>query len=361
MASSSKKMRALLAAAAMAAWFGAAAGSAAPGSDRPAAPEPASASAVLSPEAYEEAKARYLALVRDRDPAAALAELADAIDRSGAEANACHELLHELGRASYEKYGDLAAALRFRDEICVSGYVHGVLEAYLGTSVDVFAALEAACSGSAAPSYEGWECFHGIGHGLMYFSGNDLPRSVSLCDGLPAPDWAKGACANGAYMENFNADQEDHVSAYLDPSRPLHPCPEQPDAYKDHCVMNAPIAMLRANGGDGIAALRTCDEAERAFRESCYYGVGAQVARRNIGSPERAEEACIGGGPVRAPSCLVGMVGHYVSTYYDIERTAREVCARLPSRTREACLKILGDRSQPFIGLMEGDAAAPSP
>ena len=40
----------------------------------------------------------------------------------------CHDLVHEVGREAYKKYGDFSEAMKYQDEVCNSGYLHGYIE-----------------------------------------------------------------------------------------------------------------------------------------------------------------------------------------------------------------------------------------
>ena len=47
-----------------------------------------------------------------------------------------------------------------------------------------------------------YQCVHGLGHGLMIYSRNDLPYSLRICDGL-ATAWDRNSCTGGVFMQNF--------------------------------------------------------------------------------------------------------------------------------------------------------------
>jgi hypothetical protein len=43
----------------------------------------------------------------------------------------CHGFVHAIGNYSIKKYGDLAVALGYQDDLCGSGDIHGTIEEYL--------------------------------------------------------------------------------------------------------------------------------------------------------------------------------------------------------------------------------------
>ena len=138
----------------------------------------------------------------------------------------CHPLVHDIGHAAYEKYGDVAEAMKYQNEVCNSGYLHGIIERRFEESDDILADVNSMCDPYRRGSYLGWQCYHGLGHGVMFYTSNDLPRSLEMCDALER-DFDRSNCANGVFMENFSADQKLHVSDYLKESDPFYPCAEQ--------------------------------------------------------------------------------------------------------------------------------------
>ena len=62
-------------------------------------------------------------------PAAALADIKRAAATDTYAREQCHELAHVVGAAAFERYGNLAAVLRYDDPMCEGGYKHGAEEA----------------------------------------------------------------------------------------------------------------------------------------------------------------------------------------------------------------------------------------
>ncbi len=299
-----------------------------------------------SDERYEKAKDGYLALVRDEDPGVALGRLRDEIEANDALARSCHDLVHELGRAAYEKYGDFGEAMKYQDEICNSGYLHGIIEARFSESDDVFADMQTMCEQYPPESSLSWQCYHGIGHGVMYYTANDLPRSLEMCDAF-GNSFARTTCSNGLFMENFSADQKLHLSEYLKEGDPLYPCPEQEKRHKENCYLYAPTYFLSLNQGDYTGALESCNGAEDPFRRACARGVGAQAMKENINDPKLIESACESGDPEQVEPCIDGLASLYTSHHGSSEPT-RELCGRLEDSNQQACYGSVESNSERF-------------
>ncbi len=93
-------------------------------------------------------------------------------------------MVREIGHAAYEKYDDFGKAMKYQDELCSSGYVHGVIEERFAQSGDILTDMKTMCADYRAGGYLQWQCYHGIGHGVMYYTSNDLP-APSKCATLP--------------------------------------------------------------------------------------------------------------------------------------------------------------------------------
>jgi hypothetical protein len=289
----------------------------------------------LSEKRYEEIEADLTALVREEDPRAALEKLRREIKTDDALARSCHPLVHDIGHAAYEKYHDFGEAMKYQDEVCNSGYLHGIIESRFEDSDDVFADMKTMCDRYPQGSYMSWQCYHGIGHGVMFYTANDLPRSLEMCDGFDS-NFGRSSCANGVFMENFNADQKLHLSRFLKEGDPFYPCAEQADRYKADCYLYAPSYFLSLNRDDYDAALEWCKGAEAGFEPWCAYGVGTQAMKENLNDPELVESVCMHGDPEQTAPCIEGMAGLYINHHGSLE-PARELCTRLETSNRPAC------------------------
>lgn len=105
------------------------------------------------------------------------------------------------------------------------------------------------------------QCFHIVGHGLMYGNRNDVIMSLNYCDSLPYA-WMKKACYHGVFMEN----------AYL---------------YSSFYHPEAPRPSVTEN-----TMLTFCLQFEGRKLEECGRFVGWTVFNRNYGDIEGALEEC---------------------------------------------------------------------
>jgi len=103
---------------------------------------------------------------------AAFDEMSTLYRTDPAFAKNCHGAVHNLGLKGYEAYlKDHSALLNPKAAICGNGFYHGFMEALLGTTGDIAEAKKACDSiptaGSGASPDAHFQCYHGIGHGVM--------------------------------------------------------------------------------------------------------------------------------------------------------------------------------------------------
>jgi hypothetical protein len=268
------------------------------------------------------------------------------IEKDDALSRSCHSLVHEIGREAYREYGDVGEAMKYRDEVCNSGYLHGIIETKFSESKDVFSEMQTMCDDYRDGGFLSWQCNHGLGHGAMFYTANDLPRSLDMCDRL-GNSFASSNCANGVFMENFNADQKLHLSEFLKEEDPFYPCMNQSERHKTDCYMYAPTYFLSLHENDYAGALEWCRGAEAGFEDTCAYGVGTQTMKENLNDPEFVESTCMGGAPEQTEPCVEGMAALYVSHSGALE-PARELCARLETANRPACYNAVEAHSSLF-------------
>lgn len=289
----------------------------------------------LSREEYDKIKEEFLAIVNNQSPKVALAELRERIKTDNALLRSCHALIHEIGHEAYVKYGHFAEAMRYQDEICNSGYLHGIIESHFSKSQDVFVAMKEVCNGYRLGSFLSWECYHGTGHGLMYYTSNDLPRSLEMCDSYDN-SFASSNCANGVFMENFNTDQKLHPSKFLKADDLFYPCQEQAERHKRDCYLYAPTYYLSLKKNDYVGALGWCEGAELMCRSTCAGGVGSQAIKENINNPKFVEKICMSNKSAQVNPCIGGMIGLYINHYGSLE-SARKLCDQLEVSNRQTC------------------------
>ncbi len=299
----------------------------------------------LTSEEYREIKADLLSHLETHNPHEVLTYLASRADQDPKISRACHELTHEVGHAAFEKLQDVGKALEYMDEFCNSGYVHGIIEEYFEKTPDINTILETMCSAYKDGTFRAWQCYHGIGHGLMYYTSNDLPTSINHCKKLPT-SFQQQTCINGIYMENFNTSMTAHPSEYLPQDDSFYPCSPQGES-PEYCYLYAPTYYLNNKTHSYTDALNWCLYAPGEFKYICGAGVGYEVIKQNMLDPKKAEAACESGPHELQDFCIRGMVGSYI--FYTGNTTdVQSLCPTLNQINKKSCITAINENSYLF-------------
>lgn len=299
-------------------------------------PQLSATAPLLEGQAYIDKRDYYIARIDTDGPRAALDELRVEMSTNEALLNNCHPLVHELGRAAYERYG-YNKAIAELDDVCNSGYIHGVIEQHFSSLDDISRDINSLCSEFLANTFAGWQCNHGLGHGIMYYTVNELPKSLGICEQLTSQE-AVDACTNGVFMENYIVGDEFHSSDYTDDGDMLFPCHESYvdiDA-KANCYLYAPTYFLSSELGtieDALGNCRTNDE----FESVCVRGVGGAVMKSNLARPLAVLQACEDG-RVRVPSCYSGALSLYAFHHGGLEELS-QLCTQLSGERYDVCVQ----------------------
>ena len=292
----------------------------------------------------------YLVAETDaKDPGVALADL-DRITRKSPYVDGfCHPVAHEIGHAALAKYkGDFTKAVSYRNDVCGSGYLHGVVEEKLSQSPNPQTAVTTLCAPAQTAS-----CIHGIGHGAMFVAGLDITKAERLCDRFPK-NYQVGACSEGVFMQLFEPDETDPKAMAKLPADklaadPLYPCPDQPSIFQSGCYYYAPSYFLQVHDytvhpGAFVQALAWCLKAPSGDgRSTCTMGTGSRVMKYNIDRPVWAAAQCEQASTVDLRrSCFAGMVSYWNVNYHDKSAWSK-FCPQLSGEARRLCSAVPGN------------------
>jgi len=256
----------------------------------------------------------------------------------------CHAITHAIGRAAAQKYGDVAEAFQYGDNFCGSGYYHGVLQGIaLSMGREALSSdLDAVCAGIPGKerrSLDYYNCVHGLGHGIMAVTGDDLFDALRGCDGLTG-SMEESACANGVFMENVIVDgaHGGHYSRYLKPTEPLYPCTAVDGKYKDACLDIQTSYALGAVQGDFSKVFALCAKLQAPYRTTCYRSLGRDAATTGLNQVPGTLAACgRGTGREQRSNCIIGAALDF-AYYYHSDVQAKALCAAADPGVRQDCL-----------------------
>ncbi len=282
-------------------------------------------------------------LVFNDGPKPALDRLQAMIATNSAVATNCHRIAHRMGSAALSRFKDkVAPAFIAGSAVCASGYYHGIIErAFLGQPSDKLAIVaRQLCSDPQITDrrFLAYQCIHGLGHGLMIYTGYDLPGSLKTCDDLRT-GFDRVSCSGGVFMENFNSSYG-VTSKYLRKNDPIYPCNTVAERHKLYCYLLVTANLLRVSGYDQAKAADGCRLSEKAWVKTCFESFGRDVSGIAGKSVSKALASCrLAKGNER--DCLYGVSREIVNADAAGARGGR-FCARAPSRHRAHCYEGVG-------------------
>jgi hypothetical protein len=196
----------------------------------------------------------------------------------------CHPIVHAIGRETFRLKGNIHGAFSACDQTCHSGCYHGSVERFLRgddiysltdkhpTQAELKQKAASACN-AAAPNRLRFQCLHGLGHALMFFSRYQLKPALEACDGLP-DGWSQRSCYGGVFMENvFNSTPEKRDLSATDYH---YPCNAVAPKYRSECYVMQTSRMVEM----GLSIPRLFEECEAAgdYRGSCVLSIGRDLS-----------------------------------------------------------------------------------
>lgn len=212
----------------------------------------------------------------------------------------CHDRSHEVGRFTYEIFGNQAFKLCSSE--CHSGCYHGATEAFFkdkGTA-NLNENLNIICSGELNRFFS-HQCIHGVGHGLMAWSNYDLPDALSTCEKIKSQK-DQFSCFTGVFMENivgslaFKGAGEDiskdrHYTKYLNDD-PHFPCNYVAEKYKAACYFLQTSRMRQIFSDDFAKIAASCSSISKKYQNFCFASMGRDASGVSKQEPAAAISQC---------------------------------------------------------------------
>lgn len=288
---------------------------------------------------------RYKTLVDNSSTAEAFKDLKVMYPQSDFVRAQCHQITHVIGRAVADKSDDVGQAYKQGDSFCWSGYYHGVVEQIakkLG-SQNFIPQLNTICASVQAEqqySFYHYNCVHGLGHGVMTITENELFESLKACDTV-TDSWNRTSCYGGVFMENIMSDpatNPQHTTAYLRPAEPMYPCTAVEYQHKEQCYMMQSSYALRQVGQDFTKIFELCAAIEPEFQNNCYQSTGRDASGTSISDVAQTNTSCsLGTTEQQRVNCVIGAVKDFISYHHD-DSKAKQLCDSFSEEAvKQAC------------------------
>ena len=207
---------------------------------------------------------------------------------------------------------------------CTSGYYHGILErAFLGVDAGPAGAAGKFCASAVVRKSEftAYQCVHGLGHGLMIYTGYDLPLALATCDKLQQGDELD--CTGGVFMENFQSSYGIDV-AVAERRRPAVPVQRRLREVQALLLRLVTSRILPKVNYNWKKAAAWCRKSEKNWVKVCFQSLGRDASGYTRLDPARILNICRAAGNM-ARECIYAAA--IDMTYTDVSsRRAKTLC-----------------------------------
>jgi hypothetical protein len=255
----------------------------------------------------------------------------------------CHRIVHMIGSASLARYhGNVAKAFAEGSASCWSGYYHGILSnAFTDVELeDIGPASRGLCEDEEirATDYLAYQCVHGLGHGLMIYTGYNLPLSLETCDEL-ATEWDQSSCSGGVFMENVTPSLGS-TTEWLKEDDPVYPCNTVAKRHKYYCYLMVTSRILEVNSYDWAETAALCRSVEKDWVAICFQSYGRDASGSTRQDAGEIVRLCRLAGRWES-DCIYGAARDITSNDAGAKR-ARVLCERAPDPLRGTCFNGIG-------------------
>lgn len=277
----------------------------------------------------------------------------------------CHQRVHKVGRFTYELQGN--AAFKVLDSECMSGYTHGVTEAFFhknGTQ-NLAESLKLICDNKQSGFYA-HQCYHGVGHGLMAYTDYDLPAALKDCDKLPQVGTSYESCYSGAFMENVvgaitveqakskTDDSDFHTSSWLNDD-PLFPCNAMETRYKNACYSYQSSRMIQVLNYDFAKVTDACLQAEVQYQYTCFGSMGRDISSNSRNDYTRIETSCYYTTDASLSQSCISGASQDKFWHESQQDDALSLCKAMQRpEAKDTCYRTLSSRASEIIASSEG-------
>jgi mono/diheme cytochrome c family protein len=293
-------------------------------------------------------------LAYHRGPKVALALFTHAMQTKPFVEENCHRIAHAIGAGALTRFhGEVGPAFAAGSAVCWSGYYHGILErAFQGVpNARLGRVARRLCTRVEAEAsvFVAYQCVHGLGHGLMIYTGYDLPLALRTCDGLSTP-WEQTSCTGGVFMENQSSSYG-FKSRWLRPKQPLYPCTTVAERHKLYCYLMVTSQILPDVGYSWSKTVHVCRRSEARWVATCFQSLGRDASGQTRGRVAQIERICGLAGDMER-ECLLGAAKDLTSNDANGRRAAR-LCASAEATARAYCFYGIGS----ILGTFTADPA----
>jgi cytochrome c553 len=291
------------------------------------------------PSCYQQA---FGNLAYEDGPKAALDRL-QSMQQSPVVQSNCHSITHMIGAGGLRHFdGEVGKAFVAGNSMCGSGYYHGLLQWKLaGLDEDeVGPVAREACADPEikANNFNYYQCVHGLGHGVMLYTGLELPIALRLCHQLET-EFDQVSCSGGVFMENLSSSFG-LKTRWLRDNNLLYPCNIVSRQDKLYCYLLVSSRILLAVNWNWEKAADWCRRSEKDFVGTCFQSYGRDVSGKAVRNPDLMVSYCARAGSGER-ECIYGAARDLMNNDSTDPR-GRQFCTKVKQKHRSYCFYALG-------------------
>ena len=268
----------------------------------------------------------------------------------------CHHLTHYLAQTAYRQGATVDEIYQQCTPVCGGGCYHGALEAYFSENYPpnvyqdenvLVGAANRVCGDLDSYDLPGLyiQCIHGLGHGLMYATDNEVPQALQVCDKL-GPFADKRVCYNAVFMEDIlgAAGYSVHPSKYIGQTNdPFGMCESYDERYRSSCYTSITFYKDLFSPFDQAGVVGVCEQVPEEYQRACFFNYGAIKALRTLNSSKIKFGCDYVKDAGYRNECVKGALQGLTSRYGSITAPAVEFCSVVRSENKESCWSQLGN------------------
>jgi hypothetical protein len=185
-----------------------------------------------------------------------------------------------------------------------------------------------------------YQCYHGLGHGLMITTGYGLPLSLDACERI-ATYLDRTSCKSGVFMENIESSYG-FTSRWLREDDPVYPCNAVEPDDKITCYGMATSRILRVVGLDWERAAGICAGVEEGFVKTCFRSLGRDISGQTHRDPEAIVELCAVTREYGAEADCISAAAMDMTSNFTRGTEAAALCEAAPADARSDCYYGIG-------------------
>lgn len=198
--------------------------------------------------------------------------------------NICHGVAHKLGHESFEIYG-FEKSMQIAKPLCGAGFIHGLIESRFGSfaNKDELSEITDICEEKDE------SCNHGMGHGLMVLTNNNLEESLLFCDSLKP--LAQSDCYDGVFMHVFDNEETGISKDIPERLEKEKLCKIVDKKYQKSCVFYLPRLFVEEKE-IALLSKEICDNFTEDNYITCLVGSGTMFGKYLYTDYKKSKKLC---------------------------------------------------------------------